>query len=170
MVDQVIQFILDPQLEGPLLLLKIVCLVYSFFFLIFLVWGHINSGMISKFFMEDVIEFTTYKPYGILKFAKRWQKITKRLERELESEYKLAIIEADIMLDDILREAGYAGETIGDRLVQLTSDAVPDLQKLLEAHKIRNSIIHDPDYRITLDETRDVLDTYERAMKSLQPF
>lgn len=169
-IDDIIPFIMSPEIEGPLLLLKIFLIIYSFLFFIFIIWAHISSAVVNRFFVEDVVELATYKPYGIRALVKRWEKITKRLKTAIESEYKLAIIEAEIMLDDVLKEAGFAGETIGDRLKQLTPETLPNLEQVMETHKVRSSIIHDPDYRVTLDQARSILDIYEKAIKFLQLF
>ena len=92
------------------------------------------------------------------------------MDTGLESEYKLAVIETDSMLDDILRRMGYAGETLGERLEKLTSATLPNIEEIKEVHRIRTNIIHDPDYRISLDETRRVMGIYEQAFKDLQAF
>ncbi len=169
-LNNIITFILFPRFEGPFFLLRIVFIIFSLGFAVFAIWAHLNSGWLQRFFLEDVFEITTYKPYAARELARRWSKIVERLKAGIESEYKLAIIEADTMLEDILKGEGYAGETIGDRLKQITSDILPNIEEVQKAHQIRNSIIHDPDYRLTLDEARSVLSVYEKAVQNLQAF
>jgi len=72
------------------------------------------------------------------------------------------------MLDDILKRMGYSGETLGERLNKLTIASLPNLEEAKEAHKIRNNIVHDPDYRLSLDEAKKTIETYERALTDLQ--
>jgi len=168
--NDIITFIISPKIEGPLLILKIVFIIFSLAFLAFIIWAYIASNWFQRYFFQDLVEIATYKPYAARRLAKRWEKIIKRLETGIESEYKLAIIEADGMLDDILKTVGYTGETIGDRLAQLTTETLANIEQVKEAHKIRSSIIHDPDYRLTLDKARSILAIYKKAMKDLQPF
>jgi len=118
----------------------------------------------------DIVEFFSFRPYGIRKVEKDWAKITARLETDLESEWKLAIIEADSILNDILMKMGFAGETLGERLDRLTVVTLPNLQQIREAHKIRNNIVHDPDYRVSLDEAKMAVGIYEQALRDLQAF
>jgi len=74
------------------------------------------------------------------------------------------------MLNDILKRMGFGGETLGERLEKLTAATLPNLEQIWEAHKIRNNIVHDPDYRLTLDEARKVLGIYEQALRDLEAF
>lgn len=111
-----------------------------------------------------------YRPYGSRKVEKAWKKVKARLDLGQESEYKLALIEADAMVDDILRRMDYKGETLKERLAKITSATIPNIDKLAEAHKVRNSIVHDPDYHLTLEETKSVIEVYEKALSSLNAF
>lgn len=120
--------------------------------------------------MQDMVEFLTYQSYGVKKIAKIWLKIKRRLEAGSESEYKLAVIEADSMLSDILEKMGFKGETLGNRLKQVTTDILPSIEETWEAHKIRNNIVHDPDYKLTLDQAQKALEIYEQALRDLQVF
>jgi hypothetical protein len=86
----------------------------------------------------------------------------------LESEYKLAVIEADSVLDDILKRMGFAGQTLGERLEKLTSASLTNIEEVREAHKTRNNIVHDPNYRLSLDEARKLISIYEKALVDLQ--
>lgn len=101
---------------------------------------------------------------------KNWAKITARLKAELESEWKIAIIEADSILNDILMRMGFGGETLGERLDKLTAAFLSNLQQVREAHKVCNNIVHDPDYRVSLDEAKRVVGIYEQALRDLQAF
>ena len=150
--------------------LKFVFLAISLFFLLGAIFFVIKSTWLKRRFLEAIIEFGTYRPFGVKKTFKQWIKITKKLETNKEADYKLAVIEADGLLDNVLEKMGYKGETTADRLKQLTSDILPDLDKIQEVHKIRNNIVHDPDYQFTLDDAKKVVATYEKAFRDLEVF
>jgi hypothetical protein len=59
-----------------------------------------------------------------------------------ESDWRQAIIEADIMLDEVLTRQGYEGTTIGDKLKQANPNRFHTLNNAWEAHKVRNDIAH----------------------------
>jgi len=115
----------------------------------------------------DLTEFLTYRPYGLRRMTKRWEKLMARLETANESEYKLAVIEADGMLNEVLSRLGFQGETLGDKLEGLTAAVVPNLQAVAQAHQVRDNVAHDPDYRLSLDMAKKTLSEYETAFRNL---
>jgi len=122
----------------------------------------------KRLFLQDLVEFLSFKSYGLRKVSQTWKKIIKRLEKFSESETKLAIIEADDLLNEILERMGYSGETLGEKLKQLSEVILPNLDEVLEAHKIRSNIVHDPTYRLSSGEGRRVLKIYEKALLNLE--
>ncbi len=167
-MPELIQFLLHPNFTGWLLIIKIIFLFFSAFFLGFIIWALTNTSWFKKAFLQDLIEFSTYKPYRIRKFKKEWEKLRKRLETGLESELKLAVIEADTLLNETLKRTGYPGESLGERLDKVTTDILPNLEEVRKAHELRNNIIHDPTYRLGLEETKKTLAIYEKTLIELQ--
>lgn len=121
---------------------------------------------------EDWTEFFVYRPFGVKKTFKQWAKILKRLETENETEYKLAVIEADSLLDEILKKMGIEGEVLGEKLKQLKlkPGILPNFEEVWQAHKIRNNIVHDPGYRLNLTEAKKVISIYEQTFRDLEMF
>jgi len=169
-METLIQYIVSPTFEGWISIIRIVFIIFSGVILIILILLLLNTSWLKRLILEDAAEFFTYRPFGVRKIEKQWNKIMTRLETGIESEFKLAVIEADSMLDDILRRMGFAGETLGERLEKLTAATLPNIEQIKEVHKIRNNIIHDPDYRLPLDEARKVMGIYEQALRDLQAF
>lgn len=58
------------------------------------------------------------------------------------NDWRQAIIEADIMLAEILEEQGFQGFTIGDKLKGANPARFHTLNEAWEAHKVRNEIAH----------------------------
>ena len=159
--------IIYPSFKGPLLIFKALFIGFSLILLICISLLILRTNWLKHLILQDFFEFFTYRPYGVRKLVKQWVKITGRLEAGLESEYKLAVIEADSMFDDILKRMGYGGETLGERLKQISPAVLPNVEELLEAHKIRNNIVHDPDYRLSLDEAKKAIAIYEKTLTDL---
>ena len=168
--SSIFAFIFQPEFEGIFLYIKNTFIIISLVFLTGIIVLLILSTWLRRRLLEDLTEFTTYRPFGAKGAFKQWGKIAKRLETDKEVEYKLAIIEADSLLDDTLKKMGYKGEIMGDRLKQLTSAILPNLDQIEEAYKIRNNAVHDPDYKLTLDQAKRVLGIYERALRDLEMF
>lgn len=96
-----------------------------------------------------------------------WNNIRERLLSDNPTDWRLAIIEADIYLDRQLDAKGWHGDTIGDKLKQLTPAELPSIQIAWEAHKVRNRIAHDLDYVLTTPEARRTLSYYEIVFRDL---
>jgi hypothetical protein len=81
----------------------------------------------------------------------------------------LAIIEADIYLDKVLDQKSFYGDTLGDKLKQITPEKLPSVQIAWEAHKVRNRIAHDgADYVLTQPEARRTLSYFEITFRDLE--
>ncbi|MGE5541077.1 MAG: hypothetical protein ACM3TU_02210 [Bacillota bacterium] len=72
----------------------------------------------------------------------RWNHVRQLIEGTQESDWRQAIIEADIMLDDMLTRLGYQGDTVGDKLKAVDPARFTTLQEAWEAHRVRNDIAH----------------------------
>lgn len=165
--NPIINFILYPQFTGWLLDIKIIFLLFSAFFLGFVIWALTNTSWLRKAFLQDMHEFIDYKPYGLKKLDQEWKMIKARLATGAESEFKLAMIEADMLLNDTLKQAGYAGDSLGERLDKLTVDILPELDQIRQAHKTCSDIIHDPTFKLTEEETKKDLAIYESVLIDL---
>lgn len=167
---QLIPFIIEPPSLTWLLVLKIVFIIISIAMVYLMGYFAVKSYWFRFMYLEDITEFFTYRPYGTKSLEKSWNKIKTRLETGLESEFKLAIIEADSMLDDVLKKLGYPGESLGERLKKISSAVIPNISEIYEAHQVRNNIVHDPDYKLFLDDAQKTLSAFERCFQDLQIF
>ena len=91
----------------------------------------------------------------------RWEGILKKAESGTLESLKLAIIDADNFVDDILRRMRVEGTHIADRLDQLSQDDFISLERLRRAHHIRNQLVHEPDFRISVEEGTNIVKDYE---------
>jgi hypothetical protein len=99
-----------------------------------------------------------------------WAAIKEHFYRGGESDLKVAILEADKLLNDALREAGMMGVQLGDRLKKANPEQIPNLNELWQAHKLRNQIAHEPNFKLKRDLAERALDIYETALKNLGIF
>ncbi len=168
--NEAIQFILNPILPDWLLGIKIIFLLLSLFFIGFIMFALIKTRWLRVLMIWDWIEFFTYRHFGLVSVNRKWMKIQKRFKMGKEPESKLAIIEADALLDEILKGMGYAGQTLGERLDTLTIDVLKNLEEVRKAHQIRSNIVYDLSYHLDRETAKKVLDIYEKALINLQAF
>jgi len=166
----ILDFLHTSQAQSALFIIKIVFGVFSGLLLVIIIYTVVRSGYFKWLFIQDLFELLTHRAYGQKKIVRQWENITKRLEKASESEYKLAVIEAETVLDEVLTRMGFAGQSIGERLEKIKKEQLPSFDEVLEAHKTRNNIVHDPDFRLTLDQAKKTLDIYEKALKELEIF
>lgn len=99
-----------------------------------------------------------------------WNAIEDHFYRGTENDLKVAILEADKLLNDALRDAGIMGIQLGDRLKKANERQIPNLNDLWQAHKLRNQIAHEPNFRLKRDLAERALKIYENGLKNLGVF
>lgn len=98
-----------------------------------------------------------------------WTSVRNKLLSDNQSDWRLAIIEADIYLDRVLDQKGFYGDTLGDKFKQISPEQLPSIQIAWEAHKVRNRIAHDGSgFVLTMPEARRVLSYYEIVFRDLE--
>lgn len=166
-ITDFIYFITSPTIQDVLFPVKIIFILFSIFFLISVIYFMYVSSWMKYHFLEDVFEFFSWQAYGLKQIADRWKKIKKRLESGLESEYKLAIIEGDDFLSETLGERGIEGKSFEELIDVAGPGLLPNKNEILQAHKIRNSVVYEPNFSISLEETKRVLAIFETAVKTI---
>ena len=161
----IFNFLINPP--GWISFVKGVFLIISLILLGFIVFSLITTTWLKAHFLDTLKEFFAYQPFVKKKWTKKWNKIKNRLETGVESEAKLAIIEADSLLEEVLKEAGYEGKTLEERLKSATKEVIPNLEEVLEARKIRDNIVYDPDYKLDLSVAKKTLSIYEKTIQHL---
>ena len=139
----------------------------SLIFAILLIWVILKSKTQIADKIEEVkIGFNPPKP-GEGKYDARWKEVQEHLTSFREAEWKFALIEADKITEAALREAGFPGETIGERMMLITKDQLVSIDDLWGAHKLRNVIAHDPNYQVKYAEAREAIERYEKTLREL---
>ena len=97
--------------------------------------------------------------------AHRWDNVTKHIDSPNQNDWKQAIIEADIILDEILTKMGYRGESIGEKLKRVSPGDFKSLDDAWEAHKVRNQIAHEPGYVLSQHEAKQVIGRFRKVFE-----
>lgn len=168
--NDIISLTVSPSFSGTLLVLKVLFIVISFYFIISTIYCLSKSHYFQWLYGESLMDSFTKRPYGVKKMDKVWDVIMEKLKSGLKSDYKLAVIEADGVLDEVLKKVGYKGENLEAKLKQLSPVHYPDLDKMQEVHRIRNDIVRDPDYQLGLGEAKRALAVYKKILEELEVF
>jgi len=99
----------------------------------------------------------------------KWIKVLGHINSDNPSDWRLAILEADIMLDEMLDKMGYPGQTLGEKLKMVERSDFDTLDLAWEAHKMRNNIAHEgSDLIMSKDEASRVITLFERVFKEFR--
>lgn len=72
----------------------------------------------------------------------RWNQVTHAMTTSDEQQWRSAIIDIDIMLEEVVDAMGVEGETFGEKLKTL-GNHVPWIDAAWEVHKLRNILAHE---------------------------
>jgi len=166
-IKDFIYYISSPQLQDMLFPVKLVFAFFAMFFLAFVVYFMLNSSWLQYKFLEDVTEFFSWQAFGTREMSKLWNRIKKKAESGTEADYKLAIIDADDLLAEVLDSGGYEGKDFNEALQKAGRLIAPILTDVVAAHEVRNSIVYNPDFKLSTEQAKKVLDTYQSAVTSV---
>ncbi len=148
---------------------SIIALILSLIFFLGFVYAKIKYGELcdeeqEKLRLEERMWAERFG--GVTPAKGRWQEIQQHIHDDNPSSWKIAIIEADIFLEEILNDNGYVGVTIGEKLKGANSASFTTLQDAWEAHKVRNEIAHTGgDFILTKRLATETLTQYERVFR-----
>jgi len=106
-------------------------------------------------------------PYDLRKIELGWGEVEQLIQVGRPSAMKEAVIKADKLLAYALVRVS-SGATLGTQLKNARRKFSPKTyQGLWDAHKVRNSLVHDADFDLTNLIAREVLGKYKAAFKTL---
>ena len=98
----------------------------------------------------------------------RWDGIVKLASSSAHGDWRRAILEADIMLGDVLMGQGYEGAGVGEQLKMANPIQMTTLDLAWKAHKVRNDIAHQGEsYELNVRDTQATIDYYKRVFEEL---
>ncbi|MDP3988052.1 MAG: hypothetical protein Q8P80_02815 [Candidatus Levybacteria bacterium] len=173
MIDQILNIVNNPQAYLDDILktgwVSDIKLIGGFLALIF---GVLTIILIVKLKMvgklvKNTGDFLSSNSFPKRHLNKSWQKVLLRLHKGDEANLRMALIEADNLFDDLLKQIGLPGESMADRLKNIDSSQIPNIDEIWRAHKLRNNIVHNHDYPVSKSEIEFGIHAYETALKEL---
>ena len=103
---------------------------------------------------------------NVQRYQTKWLAIENSLRRDNTASYHMAIINADKLLDQALRERHTKGKTMGERM-KAAQSTWSNANYVWGAHKVRNQIAHEPDFQVSYDITLRALSAFKQGLKDL---
>jgi hypothetical protein len=97
-------------------------------------------------------------------FMRRWKDIQTLIGSPEGS--KMAIVEADNLVDEAMKQLRISGKTMGERLVTARK-MFSDNDSIWMAHKLRNRIVHESDIKVQPRQLKDAIIGFRKALKDL---
>ena len=110
----------------------------------------------------------TVTAHDIPKTRLRWNRILEQAHSESEQQWRLAILEADIMLNELLDELGYRGETMADKMRAVDRARFNTIDLAWEAHRARNRVAHEAMGSFSGTEVRRIIALYEKVLREFE--
>jgi len=151
-------------MTGTLLMLKIFMILFCLGSLAFIIYVWTTTNYLRRLWIWDVKEFFTYRSYATRVIDKDWIKIKKRLLKNDENEYKLAVIEADLLLNDVLTRANFEGRILAEK-IEKRPQAFSEVEALKSADQLYQDIVNDPAYKLDYESAKKAILAFEQALK-----
>jgi hypothetical protein len=115
-----------------------------------------------------VISLTKRSPAAldVEKYRSQWLAIESQLRREEPGSYQLVVLNGDKLLDKALKERGFKGDTMGERMKN-AKGTWSNANAVWAAHKLRNQIAHEADARVSYEDARRALGGFKLALKDV---
>ncbi len=98
----------------------------------------------------------------------QWEAVLGKAATGKVESLRLAVIEADALVDVVLKGAGYEGENLAERLARVLPSEVKSVEGVWAAHRLRNDLVHTPGFVLTPEAAKAALDVYEAFLKEVE--
>ena len=99
------------------------------------------------------------------KMVKRWLKIIKSMEGDDPAAWRMAVIDADSMLDEVVAKLGYIGNNLEERLENIIPEQFPSLEDAWRAHQISTFLKEDSSYNLTREVADRTIEIYRSIFR-----
>lgn len=137
------------------------------------VFAFVGIGLVIVFFIAIAVlafkrMFAKANLHGLTveQIKRQWGEI-EQIASQSRMGQKMAIVEADKLLDGVLKSMSMPGTTLGERL-KFACYKYPDLKKVWFAHRLRNQVVHEATFEIGDRDARSAVAEYKKALKTLR--
>jgi hypothetical protein len=96
----------------------------------------------------------------------RWSEIERMIAGGAEMQLKVAVMEADKLLDHALKAMAMPGTTLGERL-KFAAYKYPKIRNVWNAHRLRNQLVHEASHYLDPAMARRAVRDYKEALRTL---
>ncbi len=141
----------------------IIAYIFCIFLLVLYIYATVHKNLYAELQIQKIrdAERLYDEQFRGSPRSTRLEDVINHSNSDNPNDWRLAIIEADIILDDLLKERGFAGASLGERLKSISPHQMNNLNEAWEAHKVRNRIAHDgADFVLTKRLAQETIGRY----------
>lgn|SRR3989344_5282355 len=146
--------------------LEIIGLAISFVGLVALIYARMRASQVLHHLHETREEAMAHVQGQEKVKSERWQHVMTLINSANSSDWRQAIIEADIILGLLLNDLQVPGDSIGEKLKAVDKTRFVSLDLAWEAHKIRNDVAHaGSTFELSQRDAKSAVDLYRRVLE-----
>jgi hypothetical protein len=161
--------IIFPPVTGAFLAAKIFFIIIDVGVVAFIIYVWSTTIYLKRLWMWDFKEFFTYHAFNSRIIDKDWIKIKRRLLTKRELEFKIAIVDADLLVNDVLSRTYFEGKTLADKL-EIKPEAFTNFEEMKEADDLYQSIISDSKVKVEYPQAKSAILAFEQTLKDVLAF
>lgn len=146
----------------------IISATLSALFTIIILYCVIRMFMIQKHEQDHIDHEIHNYQHKMQNAAKnpRWELIENLVTSTSEADWRVAIIEADVLMEEALEYGGFTGGGVGEMLTNATPQSFKSYQFAWDAHKVRNDIAHEgSNYNLAKEDVIRTIGMYRAVLE-----
>ncbi len=123
----------------------------------------------SAYYESKVQEASAAKETKKVYKNDKWERVLAHIASDNSSDWRLAIMECDIILEEMVDVMGYRGDNLGEKLKNVERSDFASIDNAWEAHKVRNLIAHEgSDFALPHREAKRVVELYRLVFEEFK--
>ncbi len=166
-IKNLLEVINSSQIQQALFPMKVVFIIISILFLFAIFYFVFKTSFMQSWFLGGLMDFLFPNLFKNRRITRKWYKIKKEMDSDSTDQWKLVVLEAGNLIDEVLKNVGHTGETLKEKIDKLIPDEILRLAQLKDACQVCENIAKDPDYLLSKEIAEKTLEAIEDALKDL---
>ena len=141
-IEVIINFF-KSDFSGLFTYIKILGALISIVFLGGIIAASIGTSSVSARRKEKRIQHFVIEKQAVSAHMKQWEHVSSLFKSPDPTAWRMAIIDADTMLEDMISDMGYQGDTFGEKLMAIQRDGISWTDAAWDVHLLRNKLAHE---------------------------
>lgn len=168
-IKEILEYLVSSQLHERIFVIKILFIVISVLFIILIIYFLVKTDFLKWWFLKFLKNFLFPKIVRKKWIASKWKNAKKNLEKgKIESQWKVSVIKGLNIFEEILKEMGYPGKNLMERVTKLNKEDISNFDELLKIVQTCQDFVRDPDYKLSKEEAQDILENFEKTLIDLE--